>query len=196
VRHLLRIVAALCVATLAVASTSMVMASASPPLSTQTISPSSLPSGWALENNGDNGVGCLHNLLEPAGIKQTSVAEVYFVHAGELPFVDEKIATYSNAKKAFKKIARTIAACHNPSGPFKGYQTTGTVTPFSYAKVASQSVAYQMVFKTSTNLTIYYDYLIARKDKVIVAVLEGSYPSVSSSQFSGFVTLALAKVRS
>jgi len=186
----------MCATTLALASTSMVTASASPALSTHTITLSSMPSGWSLENNSDNGVGCLYNLLEPPGIKQTSVAEVYFVHAGELPFVDEKIATYSNAKKAFKKIARTIAACHNPSGPFKGYQTTGTVTPFSYAKVASQSVAYQMVFKTSTNLTIYYDYLIARKDKVIVAVLEGSYPSVSSSQFASFVALALAKVRS
>jgi hypothetical protein len=196
VRHLVRIIYTLCVATLAVGSMSIVMAGASPPLSTQTISPSSLPSGWALENNGDNGVGCLHNLLEPVGIKQTSVAEVYFVHTGDLPFVDEKIATYSNAKKAFKKIASTIAACHHPSGPFKGYQTTGAVTPFSYAKVANQSVAYQMVFKTSTNLTIYYDYLIARKNKVIVAVLEGSYPAVSSSQFSGFVTLALAKVTS
>jgi hypothetical protein len=172
------------------------MASALPPLSTQTISASSMPSGWTLENNGSNGVGCLHNLLEPAGIKQTSVAEVYFVHTGDLPFLDEKIATYPNAKKAFKKIASTIAACHDPSGPFKGYQTTGVVTPFSYAKVGNQSVAYQMVFKTSTHLTIYYDYLIARKNKVIVAVLEGSYPSVSSSQFASIVTLALAKVTS
>jgi hypothetical protein len=174
----------------------VVNADASPSLSTQTISLTSLPSGWSLENNGDNGVGCLHNLLEPAKIKQTSVAEVYYVHSGGVPFLDEKLATYASAKKAFKKIASTIAACHSPSGPFKGYQTTGVVTPLSYAKVGSQSVAYQMVFKTSTNLTIYYDYVIARKNKVIIAVLEGSYPSVNSSQFAGFVTLALSKVAS
>jgi hypothetical protein len=174
----------------------MVMAGAAPSLNAQTITMSSMPTGWLLQNNGDNGVGCLHNLLEPAGIKQTSVGEVYYIHSGGLPFLDEKLATYSNAKKAFKKIASTIAACHKPSGPFKGYQTTGTVTPMSYAKVGSQSVAYQMVFKTSTNLTIYYDYVIARKNKVVVAVLEGSYPAVSSSQFSGFVTLALSKVTS
>jgi len=196
VGYLARIAATGCVATLMVGSTSLVVASASPPLSTQTIAQSSLPSGWSLENNSDNGVGCLHNLLEPAGIKQTSVAEEYYLHSGGLPFLDEKLATYSNAKKAFKKIASTIAACHSPSGPFKGYQTTGAVTSLSFAKVASQSVAYQMVFKTSTNLTIYYDYLIARKNKVIVAVLEGSYPAVSFSQFNGFVTLALAKVTS
>jgi hypothetical protein len=196
VRHQVRIIATVFASVATAGSVSVALASASPSLSTQTISLTSLPSGWTLENNGDNGVGCLHNLLEPSGIKQTSVAEVYYVHSGGVPFLDEKIATYSNAKKAFKKIASTIAACHNPSGPFKGYQTTGTVTPFSYAKVGSQSVAYQMVFKTSTNLTIYYDYVIARKNKVIVAVLEGSYPSVSSSQFAGMVTLALAKVTS
>jgi hypothetical protein len=194
VRYLVRIVATVFASVAIAGSVSGVMASASPTLNTQTISLTSLPSAWSSENNSDNGVGCLHDLLEPAGIKQTSVAEVYYAHSGGVPFLDEKLATYSNAKKAFKKIASTIAACHNPSGPFKGYQTTGTVTPFSYGKVGSQSVAYQMVFKTSTNVTIYYDYVIARKNKVIVAVLEGSYPSVSSSQFTGIVTLALSKV--
>jgi hypothetical protein len=189
-------VVTVCAATVTMGSMLLGMASASTPLSDQTISSAAMPSGWSAQANSDSGVGCLHNLLEPAGVKQTSVAEVYFVHSGELPFLDEKIATYSNAKTAFKRIASTIAACHSPSGPFKGYQTTGTVTPLSYAKVASQSVAYQMVFKTSTNLTIFYDYVIARKNKVIVAVLEGGYPSVSASQFSGFVTLALSKVTS
>jgi hypothetical protein len=174
----------------------MIAASASPTLSTQTISPSSMPPGWSLEVNADTGVGCLHNLLEPAGIKQTSAAETYYAYSGGIPFLDEKLATYSNVKKAFTKIARTIAACHSPSGPFKGYQTTGTVTPLGYAKVGSQSVAYHMVFTTSTNVSIYYDYVIARKNKVIVAVLEGSYPAVSASQFGGFVTLALSKVTS
>ncbi|MGB8178889.1 MAG: hypothetical protein WCF63_01850 [Acidimicrobiales bacterium] len=185
-----------CVATTVAASTSTIVASASPALSTQTISASSMPPGWSLEDNADTGVGCLHNLLEPAGIKQTSAAETYYAYAGGIPFLDEKVATYSNAKEAFTKIARTIAACHHPSGPFKGYQTTGTVTPLAYAKVGSQSVAYHMVFTTSTNVTIYYDYVIARKKKVIVAVLEGSYPAVSASQFGGFVTLALSHVTS
>jgi hypothetical protein len=185
-----------CATTLALALTPALSAHASPALSSHTITLSSLPSGWSSETNSDNGVGCLHNLLEPTGIKQTSVAEVYYVHSGGLPFLDEKLATYSNAQKAFTKIARTIAACHHPSGPFKGYQTTGAVTPLSYAKVANQSIAYQMIFRTSTNLTVDYDYVIARKNKVIVAVLEGGYPSVSSAQFSGFVSLALSKVTS
>ncbi len=52
-----------------------------------------------------------------------------------------------------------------------------------------------MIFKTG-DVTIYYDYLIARKNKVIVAVLEGSFPAVSTTQFTGFVHLAMAKVKS
>jgi hypothetical protein len=70
------------------------------------------------------------------------------------------------------------------------------VTPLSYAKVASQSVAYHMVFTTSTNLTIYYDYVIARKNKVIVAVLEGKLSRGECFSVRGFVTLALSKVTS
>jgi hypothetical protein len=191
----MRIGAIACVVSTAVSSLSGIMVGASPTLRSQTITPSSLPSGWSREVDSDNGVGCLQNLLEPAGIKQTSVAETYYAYGGRLPFLDEKLATYSNAKKAFTTIARTIAACHHPSGPFKGYQTMGTVTPFHYATVASQSVAYHMVFTTGDE-TIYYDYLIARKNKVIVAVLEGGYPAVSSGQFASLVTLAVSKIAS
>jgi hypothetical protein len=152
-------------------------------------------SGWIAESNSNTGVGCLHDLLEPSGVTQTRVAEVYFVHTSNVPFLDEKIATYSNAKSAFKKIAARIAACPNPSGPYKGYTSNGTVTKFTFPPEGNQSIAYQMVFKTG-DVTIYYDYLIARKNKVMVAVLEGSYPGVSTTQFTGFVHLALLKVKS
>ncbi|MGA7834166.1 MAG: hypothetical protein WCA31_03065, partial [Acidimicrobiales bacterium] len=143
------------------------------------------------------GVGCLMNLLEPPGIHQTQQSEIYFFHEGGLPFLDEKLATYSNAKKAFKRISSTIAACHEPKGLFKGSEVSGIVSPLSFPKVATASVSYSMVFTTeTTHATLYYDYVIARKKNVIVAVLEGSYPSVSMTQFSGFVTVALAKVGS
>ncbi|HTT58421.1 MAG TPA: hypothetical protein VMF33_00065 [Acidimicrobiales bacterium] len=164
-------------------------------LANQVLSLSQVGSGWFAETNSNTGVGCLHDLLEPSGVTQTHVAEVYFVHTGDVPFLDEKIATYSNAKTAFKDIAATIAACPNPSGPYKGYTSTGTVTKFSFPRQGNQSVAYQMIFKTG-DITIFYDYVIARKNKVIVAVLEGSYPAVSTTQFTGFVHLAMAKVTS
>jgi hypothetical protein len=183
-------------ATLLICATFAMNASASSaPLTKQVLSLSQVGSGWFAETNSNTGVGCLHDLLEPSGVTQTQVAEVYFVHTSDVPFLDEKIATYSNAKTAFKKIAATIAGCPNPSGPYKGFTSNGTVTKFSFPTQGTQSVAYQMVFKTG-DVTIYYDYLIARKNKVIVAVLEGSYPAVSTTQFSEFVHLAMAKVKS
>jgi hypothetical protein len=173
----------------------MTAGASSTPLSAQALSINQLPSGWfAASDAGNTGAGCLANLLEPAGVTQTQVAEVYFVHSGDIPFLDEKLATYSNAKKAFTKIVSTIAACHHPSGPYKGYQVTGTVTGWSFPKQGNASIAYHMVFTTTTHLTVDYDYVIARKKSVIVAVLEGNYPAVSSSQFSGFETMAMAKV--
>ncbi|MGC2486807.1 MAG: hypothetical protein WA359_11260 [Acidimicrobiales bacterium] len=187
---------AIATSALLVSATFALSASASTTtLTKQVLRLSQMGSGWLAESNGNTGVGCLHDLLEPSGVTQTQVAEVYFVHTSDVPFLDEKIATYSNAKTAFKKIAATIAACPNPSGPYKGYTSNGTVTKFSLPTEGNQSVAYQMVFKTG-DVTIYYDYLIARKKNVIVAVLEGSYPAVSTTQFTGFVHLALAAVTS
>jgi hypothetical protein len=180
---------------LASATLSLSASASNTSLTKQVLSLSQVGSGWFAESNSNTGVGCLHDLLEPAGVTQTQVAEVYYVHTGDVPFLDEKIATYSNAKTAFKKIAATIEACPSPSGPYKGFTSNGTVTKFSFPRQGSQSVAYQMVFKTG-DVTIYYDYLIARKNKVIVAVLEGSYPAVSTTQFAGFVHSALAKVTS
>jgi hypothetical protein len=195
VRRSLRAVSTLVAATVLALSAAMTAGASSTPLSAQALSINQLPSGWfAASDAGNTGAGCLANLLEPAGVTQTQVAEVYFVHSGDIPFLDEKLATYSNAKKAFTKIASTIAACHHPSGPYKGYQVTGTVTGWNFPKQGNASIAYHMVFTTTTHLTVDYDYVIARKKSVIVAVLEGNYPAVSSSQFSGFETMAMAKV--
>jgi hypothetical protein len=180
---------------LGVGITANLAGAAAKPLSAQVLSLSQMPSGWLAESNSNTGVGCLHDLLEPSGVTQTQVAEVYFVHSGDVPFLDEKVATYSNVKTAFKKISGVIAACPDPTGTYKGYPSTGTVTSFSFHPKATQSVAYQMVFKTG-HVTVYYDYVIARKKNAIVAVLVGSYPAVSTSQFTSFVTKALAKVTS
>ena len=191
-RLILRMTAIVTSTLLVTAAFAVDVSASNTPLSKQVLSLSQMGTGWFAESNSNTGVGCLHDLLEPSGVTQTQMAEVYYVHTSDVPFLDEKIATYSNPKTAFKKIAATIAACPNPSGPYKGYTSTGTVTKFTFPTQGNQSIAYQMIFKTG-DVTIYYDYLIARKNKVIVAVLEGSYPGVSTTQFTGFARLAMAK---
>lgn len=189
-----RVVATLLAVMVLVISAAMTAGASGRSLSTQVLNINQLPSGWFVaSDSGNGGAGCLANLLEPAGVTQTQVAEGYFVHSGDIPFLDEKLATYSNARKAFAKIASTISACHHPSGPYKGYQVTGTVTKWSFPKQGNASIAYHMIFTTTTHLTVDYDYVIARKKNVIIAVLEGNYPAVSLSQFSGFETMAMAK---
>ncbi len=135
--------ASLVTSTLLVSAALSVGASASnTSLTKQVLSLNQMGTGWFAESNSNTGVGCLHDLLEPSGVTQTHVAEVYFVHTSDVPFVDEKIATYSNAKTAFKKIAATIAGCPNPSGPYKGYTSNGTVTkiPFPRARQPERGV--------------------------------------------------------
>ncbi len=195
-RPVVRGIAVVLAGVVTTSASAVIVGASSVNLSAETLSINQMPAQWFAASTSDNGVGCLMNLLEPPGIHQTQEAEIYFFHESGFPFLDEKLATYSNAKKAFKKIASTIAACHDPKGLFKGLEVTGTVSPMSFPKVATASVSYSMVFTSTTTATIDYHYVIARKNNVVVAVLEGSYPAVSGTQFRGSVTMALAKVTS
>jgi hypothetical protein len=56
------------------------------------------------------------------------------------------------------------------------------------------SVVYSITL-AGKHVTVGSDYAIVRKGGVVVAVLEGNYPAVSLSQFEGFVTKAVAKVK-
>ena len=67
-----------------------------------------MPAGWTQSISTSEGVGCVHDLLEPKGVTQTRTAQVYFLGTvDELPRFDEKIATYSNTKSAYKKVIAT-----------------------------------------------------------------------------------------
>jgi hypothetical protein len=153
-----------------------------------------MPSGWRVGNDaGDVGVGCLAYLIEPSGVQQTAEAEVYYVGDPGLPVFDEKLATYSNVTTAYKKITKKIASCRTINGEQKGYPVTGSVRSMKFTRYGNASVSYAMRL-TSVHLTVSYDYVIVRKGNVIAAFLEGNIPSVSTSQFRGFIVKALAKI--
>ena len=151
--------------------------------------------GWQAGNDaGANGVGCLKNLLEPASVKQTGAAQAYFVYRGFVPVFDEKLATYASAKKAYTTIVKTINACHVISGySTSGHHVTGTVSPMKFAHTAIASSAYAMKL-TDVGVTLRYDYVIARKNSVVIAILEANTSPVSTSQFTGLVKQAVSKV--
>jgi hypothetical protein len=163
-------------------------------LTSELLLTSQMPAGWTSSATTDDGIGCLHDLLEPSGVTQTHSAQTYFLGTvDELPKFDEKIATYSNAKTAYKKIIAHINACHTLSGVVNGVAVTGSVGPISFAHFGNASATYAMSL-TDVRGTLPYDYLIVRKDKIVAAFLEGSYPSVVPSEFSALVSKGVAKL--
>jgi hypothetical protein len=154
-----------------------------------------MPAGWSTGNAaGDDGIGCIKGLLEPKGVTQTHSAQAYYLGTvNELPRFDEKIATYSNVKSAYTKIIATIDACHSLAGPFNGVEVTGSVEPISFTHYGTASSAFAMTL-SDVRGTLHYDYLIVRKKNVIAAFLEGSYPSVNTSEYQSLVILGLKKL--
>ncbi len=164
-------------------------------LRAETLSLSQMPSGWsARQPTYDVRMGCLTGLLEPRGVTQTHVVEVYYLARGSLPQLIETLSTYSNAQLAYQKIASIIAACRTVSGVLKGYAVTGTVRPMASVHYGNSSVVYALTL-SGAHVTWRSDYAIVRKGNAIITVLEGSYPAVSDVQFSHFVATAVAKVK-
>ena len=154
-----------------------------------------MPTGWTARPPTDNIVmGCLSHLLEPSGVKETHFEEVYFLGVGDLPLLVETLTTYSNSTVAFKKIATNIARCRTVSGELRGYPVTGTVRPMKLARYGNASIEY-LITLSGTHVTVKSDYAIVRRGNVILALLEGNFPAVSASQFHGFLTQAVSRVR-
>ena len=164
-------------------------------LRSEALSIHQMPAGWiARQPTEDIRMGCLSHLLEPKGVKETQFEEVYYLGAGDLPLLVETMTTYSSATVAYKKIAASIAGCRNVAGVLKGYPVTGTVRPMRMAHYGNASIGY-LITLSGKHVTVRSDYAIVRKGGVILALLEGNYPSVSLSQFQGFLSKAVTKVK-
>jgi hypothetical protein len=164
-------------------------------LRTEALSIHQMPPRWtARQPTEDIRMGCLSHLLEPKGVKETHFEEVYFLGVGSLPLLVETMTTYSNVTAAYKKIAASIASCQKVAGVLKGYPVSGTVRPLRMRHYGNASVVY-LITLSGKHITVRSDYAIVRKGGVILALLEGNYPSVSLSQFQGFLTEAVTKVK-
>ena len=164
-------------------------------LRSEALSIHQMPAGWtARQPTEDLRMGCLTHLLEPKGVTEIHFEEVYYLGKGNLPLLVETMTTYSSATAAYKKIAASIASCRKVAGVLKGYPVTGTVRSLRMPHYGNASVVY-LITLSGKHLTVRSDYAIIRKGAVILALLEGNYPSVSLSQFRNFVIKALARVK-
>jgi hypothetical protein len=173
----------------------MTSASASTPkLSSELLSVGQMPIGWSVDNSSSgSGIGCLANILEPKGIRQTSHASVYFAGSGNRPVIEEALATLTNATTAYKKIVATLNGCKNISGTKGGVRATGSVGQMSFPHHGNASAAFSVSLVTQ-GTTIGEDFLVVRKGNVVMGIIEADL-QVDVSQFQGFVVKALAKVK-
>jgi len=194
VRRILVSIGVIIAATVFVPLTSSASTISQAKLTSELLVKSQMPAGWTVSFTTSEGVGCVHDLLEPAGVTQKRTAQAYFLGTvDDLPRFDEKIATYSNTKSAYKKVIATINACHTLTGTFDGLAITGSVTSMSFAHYGNASSAYAMTVSDARG-TLHYDYLIVRKGSVIGAFLEGSYPEVIPSEFQSLVSAGVKKL--
>jgi hypothetical protein len=163
-------------------------------LTSELLTSSQVPPGWTFSVSTSEGVGCVHDLLEPRGVTQTHSAQESFLGTVDsLPKFDEKVATYSNTKSAYKKVLAQINGCHTLTGQFDGLAITGSVAPMSFSHYGNASAAFSMTVSDARG-TLHYDYLIVRKGSVLAAFLEGGYPQVIPSEFQSLVRAGVKKL--
>jgi hypothetical protein len=194
------IVSALVVFVMTLTLTANVSAT-TPGLSSELMTLSQLPAGWSVDSlSGSVSAGCLANelglttVLVARGIKQTSNAKVFFIDDNSVPIVSEMLATYANPAAAYEKVVTQFASCKRVKGVVFGVAVTGSMSERNFTHYANASEA----FSATTSImgqTFREDAVIVRKGDVVIAVIEGSVPSVNLSQFRGLVVKALAKVR-
>jgi hypothetical protein len=166
----------------------------SPKLSAKLLSIGQMPIGWSVVSSaGGGGAGCLSNILEPKGIKQTAKASVSFEDNGNVPEVDEALATFTNAKTGYKKIVANLMACKHFSGKSGGQKVTGTIGQMSFPHYGDASAAFAVSF-TVQGTALGEDLLIVRAGSIVMGINEGDLVSVEVSQFQGFVNKAVAKL--
>ena len=155
-----------------------------------------MPAGLSVDNSSSsgNGVGCLANVFEPKGIKQTASAGVSLDDNRKTPMVIEKPSTFSNGATAYKKIVSTLNCYKHVSGTSGREKNTAAIGQVSFPHYGNASAACSVSLVTR-GTAIGEDLLIVRKGNIVMGIQEADLPPVSVSQFQGFVVKALAKVK-
>jgi hypothetical protein len=157
------------------------------------LSISQMPTGWAMYSGSSNGLGCLANVLEPKGIKQTASASVEFEDNGSLPAIVERLVIFRNAKVGYQKIVSHLQSCNHLSGTTSGQKFSGTVGQASFPHYGNASAAFEATF-TLQGESLGEDLLIVRMGNIVMGIDEGDLAPVDTGQFQGFVNKALAKL--
>jgi hypothetical protein len=186
--------------TLALGFADFASSTVTPRLSTFLLSITQMPKGWSTYvPSGSVRAGCLANViglssfLVAKGVRQTSRASVILEYEQSVPVISEMLATYANADVAYTRIVASLASCRHVNATVLGEAVTGTMRQRNLTRFANASEA----FTASTSImgtTFDEDVIVVRKGDVVMGLVEGGLPPVSTHQFEGFVERALARV--
>jgi hypothetical protein len=175
-------------------------AAATPRLSSQLIGAAQFPKGWSVANySGTVHAGCLSgviglsNVLKVKGEEQTASASVLLEKDESVPLFSEMLGTYSNVTSAYSRIVTALVACKHVHGQVFGTPVNGSMKEMNFKHFGNASEAF---FATTSVMgaTFDEDLVIVRKGNVVVGLVEGGLPPVSTHQLQGFISQALAKV--
>ena len=154
-----------------------------------------MPTGWSVAaSSKSGGTGCVSNILEPKGIKQTASAGITFQGNAGLPLLNEKLATFTNAKSAYREIVAKLSGCKSFNGTSAGQRITdSSIGQMSFPRYGNASEAFATRF-TVEGTELDQDLIVIRKGGIVFGVSEGDVGSVNVSQLQAFVKKAVAKV--
>jgi hypothetical protein len=166
-----------------------------PSLASRLLTANELPKGWSEQKTvSSGGAGCLHNIFEIPGARQSAHAAVTFTEAGGVPEVEEVLAAYViPVGQAFDRVLAEMDGCKVISGTASGQKVTGTNRPMPFARYGQASAAFDVHFLIAgTSLGEYA--LVVRLGGILVGLVEADTGTPSLSLFKLVVNLAMTKL--
>jgi len=155
---------------------------------------SDLSYGWTVHRlRGQTGVGCLSPLASRQGLQYTARASITFIDNGNPPELTEVVATAKSPATTYRRAIAALGRCHVVKGVFAGHRLSGSVhrAHFGHFGIASHSY---VANASVEGALLFEDVVIVETSHGVAAVAEGNVGGVSTSQFEGFVTLALHRI--
>ncbi|HVA70478.1 MAG TPA: hypothetical protein VNF08_04055 [Acidimicrobiales bacterium] len=153
-----------------------------------------LPFGWTVHRlHGIFDVGCLAPLARQPALQYSSRASITFVDNGNPPVLTEVVATSDSPSYTYRRVISALGRCHVVKGVFAGHRLVGSVHRMRFAHFGIASHAYGANASVEGAL-LFEDLVVVETSQAVLAVAEGNVGAVDSSQFEGFVSLALNRL--
>ena len=160
------------------------------------LSVSDLPAGWSPAPVNPTSVQtnapCLSGL--PANSTGFTHAAAGFVQGTAIPTLGEILATGPQAKPRWRSLSRALAHCHTATITIAGKKASVTITPLSFPRAATTTVAYAWTF-TITGIHIGADLVLfeAGKDMGYLTYSDLGTPAIATVK--AFLAAAVAKAQ-